>query len=958
MAQNNTAEQMEMAFMQEGGLKDDGAVTDPVSGNEVPSGSMDQEVRDDVPAMLSEGEYVVPADVVRFHGVKLFEDLRIQAKMGMAKMEAEGRIGGEPIDGEDMEDDDELPFDVTELRVIETPVREMAEGGDVGEVGPTFTYNPNTRYMERQRTTSGFEMRVYVDPATGRQITIPFFNGQPMSTIPQGFVLASDQAAAQKTLSEQEMQQMQQDPASKRFFLPPDPKEVKRGFDAFTAEDWNNYVKQADGQLAAFTANIPILGTLQRLSESSAKAYAERALKTGVHPATNKALTPQEVTALKSVLNSSITERKSILESIGDLFKGEPDQNMSPRPDFKPITAAQMPQANVMTEESPTMSAIMAGFNKDKSGDTVGQQFASRADVVSDVTPLAAGPVNITDPTLSILLDEASVSSLDDIKNSGSIARREAFDGDSALRTNAEGETIFKAYKDSEGYWTVGPGILLGTVDKKGNQTVSEEAIQKDYTEEFVKDEFVKSLNEATNYIDNKYNADLMPPLARATLINMRFQLGNRFETFTQLDRAIKEGNFTEAAKQVLGNYKVGDKFAFSTDSGAESIGPTLYATQTTNRARRHATRFDLVASQYGKLTPATPPRPDRFGADVPAPPSFIQGMDAVPEGGAAIPYTTDAAGFAGDIPPPVASPVAPVSGGSIPTMEYIESMLSGANIDTSIAPNVRDLIRRQRGVPPIATEGGFPPEVNIQAPSIQTAPQLGQTSKPIQTAPQLGQAQTDITTSTKAPKLPKEPKISDSQFTLGQVSPPSMSLEVPQLELPKFESLPSVDKTAPKSIEDFEPLGESKLPRGFGPTTRRVLGSQGGAKPVEKDKTVSETKKDQSINKNPENTSFTSAASNDDIIQKTARKSDIGDTNVQIRLAKILYAKNQAKNAGVDITFKDSDFDKQGFFKPKSKELQKYKAKGLSSTGFDPLANKKATGGLIDRRAKKKKKT
>ena len=76
------------------------------------------------------------------------------------------------------------------------------------------------------------------------------------------------------------------------------------------------------------------------------------------------------------------------------------------------------------------------------------------------------------------------------------------------------------------------------------------------------------------------------------------------------------------------------------------------------------------------------------------------------------------------------------------------------------------------------------------------------------------------------------------------------------------------------------------------------------------------------------------------------------------MRMSKILYAKNQAKNAGVDITFKDSDFDKQGFFKPKSKELQKYKAKGISSTGFDPLATKKATGGLIDRRAKKKKKT
>ena len=743
MAQTNTAEQMEMAFMEDGGLQDDGANVDAVSGNEVPSGSMDQEVRDDVPAMLSEGEYVVPADVVRFHGVKLFEDLRMEAKMGMGRMESEGRIGGEPIE-EDM--DDELPFDISELQTVEEPVREMAEGG---EVGPTFTYNPNTRYMERQRATSGFDMRVYINPATGRQITIPFFNGQPMSAIPEGFVLASDQAAAQQTTAQSE-------PYTERpsqGFIPSAPSQF--GFDAFTTEDWANYVKQADGQLAAFTANIPILGTLQRLSESSAKAYAEKALETGKHPATNKALTPEEISALQSVLNSSITERKSILESIGDLFKGEPDQNMSPRPDYaKPSLDPYNEEAARLAQEQQGTGAFLANKQRQLDAerqagtrvDPEGQKFASRTDVMTDAAdPMAAGVLNITDPLVSVLLDEASVTSLDDIKNSGSIASREAFDGDSALRTNAEGETIFKAYKDSVGYWTVGPGILLGTIDKKGKQTVSEEAIQKDYTEEFVKDEFVKSLNEATNYIDNKYNADLMPPLARATLINMRFQLGNRFETFTQLDKAIKEGNFTEAAKQVLGNYKVGDKFAFSTDAGVESKGPTLYATQTTNRARRHATRFDLVASQYGKLTPATSPR-------------FI------PEAGAATPYTTDAAGFAGDIPPPVASPVAspvtpsfvegmdavpqagavqpqqsvaPVSGGSIPTMENIMSMLSGANIDTSIAPNVRDLIRRQREVPPIATEGGFAPEVNIQAPSIQTVPQLGQTSKPIQTAPQ-----------------------------------------------------------------------------------------------------------------------------------------------------------------------------------------------------------------------------
>ena len=95
-------EQMEMAFGNEGER------VDPVSGNEVPTGSLPEEVRDDIPAQLSEGEYVVPADVVRFFGVKFFEDLRTEAKTGFNAMEANGRIGGEPI-GMEM-GGDELPF--------------------------------------------------------------------------------------------------------------------------------------------------------------------------------------------------------------------------------------------------------------------------------------------------------------------------------------------------------------------------------------------------------------------------------------------------------------------------------------------------------------------------------------------------------------------------------------------------------------------------------------------------------------------------------------------------------------------------------------------------------------------------------------------------------------------------------------------------------------------------------
>ena len=124
----DTAKQMEMAFMmEEGGLTDDGATVDPVSGNEVPPGSLAEEVRDDIPAQLSEGEYVVPADVVRFYGVKFFEDLREEAKRGMMEMEANGRIGGEPVEMSEGDVGDLTPEEVAALE----QVTGMAMGGSV-----------------------------------------------------------------------------------------------------------------------------------------------------------------------------------------------------------------------------------------------------------------------------------------------------------------------------------------------------------------------------------------------------------------------------------------------------------------------------------------------------------------------------------------------------------------------------------------------------------------------------------------------------------------------------------------------------------------------------------------------------------------------------------------------------------------------------------------------------------
>ena len=62
--------QRQMDMFEEGGLRDEGGMVDEESGNEVPIGSTRKEVRDDIPAQVSEGEFVFPADVVRFLGLE------------------------------------------------------------------------------------------------------------------------------------------------------------------------------------------------------------------------------------------------------------------------------------------------------------------------------------------------------------------------------------------------------------------------------------------------------------------------------------------------------------------------------------------------------------------------------------------------------------------------------------------------------------------------------------------------------------------------------------------------------------------------------------------------------------------------------------------------------------------------------------------------------------------------
>jgi len=149
----------QMELFEDGGLKDEGGMVDEQSGNDVPVGSSRKEVRDDIPAMLSEGEFVFPADVVRYHGLDKLMDLRQEAKMGLKQMEAMGQMGN----SEEATMPDDMPFGPSDLILIGGEMkdgpREMAEGGVVYANQGTFAtgiggYQPSI--YQGQQTSSTY----------------------------------------------------------------------------------------------------------------------------------------------------------------------------------------------------------------------------------------------------------------------------------------------------------------------------------------------------------------------------------------------------------------------------------------------------------------------------------------------------------------------------------------------------------------------------------------------------------------------------------------------------------------------------------------------------------------------------------------------------------------------------------------------------------------------------------
>lgn len=173
----------------EGGMNDEGGTVDPVSGNDVPAGSLQNEVRDDIDVKISEGEFVVPADVVRYIGLERLMKLRDEAKAGLARMNEIGQMGNaeEVANPEALQEEDGFDSEIDDI-MQEVDGEQMGEksfnagGFAVPGTDILAKYNiPKTSI-----TNPALDVRAYKNK-DGRVMYITFFNDKPSIAIPAGY---------------------------------------------------------------------------------------------------------------------------------------------------------------------------------------------------------------------------------------------------------------------------------------------------------------------------------------------------------------------------------------------------------------------------------------------------------------------------------------------------------------------------------------------------------------------------------------------------------------------------------------------------------------------------------------------------------------------------------------------------------------------------------------------------
>lgn len=258
---------------------------DPVSGNKVPPGSLPSEVRDNVDIKASEGEYMLPADVVRYFGLDYIEKLVNKAKEGMQSLQDNGRIGGKSSS--------DLPFSPEELVAHE---QEMS--------------SPDTSSQPSQMAVGG-----YVQPNTGIINTPIASSVTPATVLPN---TVTPQITPQKVAFGN---QNPNEGAGR------DQKEATgygRSVSKWSPEDYTGYVNAQNDPVKALATKVfsmsPIaslaLKAADKYTSSSAITHADEMLKSGVDQLGNP-LSPEQKKSLQVARDNLAAKQESTTKEVG-----------------------------------------------------------------------------------------------------------------------------------------------------------------------------------------------------------------------------------------------------------------------------------------------------------------------------------------------------------------------------------------------------------------------------------------------------------------------------------------------------------------------------------------------------------------------------------------------------------------------------------------------------------------
>lgn len=267
---------------------------------QVPPGALPQEMADDVPINASEGEYVLPADVVRYIGLDKIEKMVNQAKEGLAKMDEAGRIGGEdPMDQPPMPPDpvmgQQMPAMMNKGGLVRPSVPDMAMATSAMPAFMGASANtPRTNPESGDRRQGVFE---YVD-SEGNRMWVPFFNGRPLIEVPEGFAPAQEKEVRPEQVYEGETNRDQ---------------DRSRSMSEWGVDDFVGYGNRLNSPFAGLMTNAlgalggPVGSILGGAIGAASVRQAERAasildqmIEQGVDQQGN-ALSPEQVSQLSTV---------------------------------------------------------------------------------------------------------------------------------------------------------------------------------------------------------------------------------------------------------------------------------------------------------------------------------------------------------------------------------------------------------------------------------------------------------------------------------------------------------------------------------------------------------------------------------------------------------------------------------------------------------------------------------